>query len=191
MSLCFTLRGREVVMTTFELDEVRSFAANLDAQMDRCDNGEGIECATIDATLAHYTEVCRRFCCEVRLWARSVFTGRTQYQAEVEKAFTDAGFELFVRAKEMSWHGERLIPECFEFSGGNDLKSVLWMMEALLDDWITPKLAVGPAARRPFDADSEVDERSKSAIDLLPPLPPDWEPTDQKLRVLFQKAQNA
>ena len=86
-------------MTTFELDEVRSFAANLDAQMDRCDNGEGIKCATIDATLAHYTEVCRRFCCEVRLWARTVFTGRTQYQAEVEKAFTDAGFDLYVRAK--------------------------------------------------------------------------------------------
>ena len=65
------------------------------------------------------------------------------------------------------------------------------MMETLLHHWVTPKLAVAPAARHPFEADSPVDERSKDLIDSLPPLPPDWEPTDQKLRVLFQKARNA
>ena len=34
-------------MTTFDLAEVRGFAADLDARLNRCDNGEGMELSLI------------------------------------------------------------------------------------------------------------------------------------------------
>jgi len=38
-------------MTTFDLADVRRFTADLDARMDQCDTGEGMECANLDGTL--------------------------------------------------------------------------------------------------------------------------------------------
>ena len=45
---------------------MRSFTADLENRLTRCDNGEGMECATLDAALQHYTESCCRFAEEVR-----------------------------------------------------------------------------------------------------------------------------
>ena len=49
-------------MTTFDLGDVRRFTADLDARMDQCDNGEGIEFADLDGTLRHYAVLCCEFC---------------------------------------------------------------------------------------------------------------------------------
>ena len=48
-------------MTTFDLAEVRGFTADLDARMNQCDNGEGLECANLDGTLRHYAVLCCEF----------------------------------------------------------------------------------------------------------------------------------
>lgn len=40
-------------MTTFDLADVRRFTADLDARLDQCDNGEGMECTNFDGTLRH------------------------------------------------------------------------------------------------------------------------------------------
>jgi hypothetical protein len=48
-------------MTTFDLVEVRGFAANLDERIQQCDNGEGMECSNLDDTLRHYAALCCEF----------------------------------------------------------------------------------------------------------------------------------
>jgi hypothetical protein len=79
-------------MTTFDLAEVRGFAADLDARMDRCDNGEGTECARLDAALRHYVELCCEFREGVREWWREVFSGRVEFDPEVEQAWQDGSW---------------------------------------------------------------------------------------------------
>ena len=70
------LGRKEEAMTTFDLAEVRAFTADLDARMNRCDNGEGMECANLDGTLRHYAELCCQFSERVRQWGRRSSTGK-------------------------------------------------------------------------------------------------------------------
>lgn len=58
-------------MPTFDLAEVRSFAADLGARMERCENGEGMECAHLDGALRQYAVLCCEFCERVREWGRA------------------------------------------------------------------------------------------------------------------------
>lgn len=53
-------------MPTFDLAEVRDFAADLDARLHRCENGEGTECANLDSALRQYAVLCCEFCERVR-----------------------------------------------------------------------------------------------------------------------------
>jgi hypothetical protein len=85
-------------MTTFDLVEVRTFATDLNARMTRCDNGEGIECATLDDTLRHYATLCCEFREGVRQWGRAVFAGRVAFDPEVERVWIDEGVRLYSRA---------------------------------------------------------------------------------------------
>jgi hypothetical protein len=82
-------------MTTFDLSEVRDFAANLGARMDRCDNGEGMECANLDGTLRQYAILCCEFCEHVRQWGRAIFTGQAAFDPEVERTWLDEGIRLY------------------------------------------------------------------------------------------------
>ena len=61
-------------MTTFDLAEVRGFTADIHARMHRRDNGEGSECAALDADLRRSTELCREFYNQVRRWGLAVFS---------------------------------------------------------------------------------------------------------------------
>ncbi len=85
-------------MTTFDLAEVRDFTADIDARMDRCDNGEEMECTTEDIALRRYAE----FCCELRdglrRWGQAVFSGRVAFDSEVERDLLDAARRLYSRA---------------------------------------------------------------------------------------------
>ncbi len=40
-------------MTSFDLAEVRRYITDLEARLDRCDNGEGMGCANLDAALRY------------------------------------------------------------------------------------------------------------------------------------------
>ena len=76
-------------MMTFDLAEVRGFAADLDARMCHCDNGEGLECASLDDALRHYATLCCEFRENVREW------GHLDVYLTSEKAihfYTVAGF---------------------------------------------------------------------------------------------------
>lgn len=106
-------------MTTFELTEVRDFATDLDARWDRCGNGEGLECATLDSSLRHFATLCCEFCEGVRSWGRAVFGGHVAFDPEVQKLWIEEGNRLFDRAEEMYVFGQTAEPGCYALEGVN------------------------------------------------------------------------
>src|SRR2546423_11250661 len=134
---------------TFDLGDVRRFTADLDARMDRCDNGEGMECANLDGTLRHYAVLCCEFCEHCRQWGRAIFAGQSAFDPEVERLWIDEGVRLYGRAQELWTYGQQMAQEkCFVLESGAVLGSALRWLEHLLFAWVTPKLAVAPLARR-------------------------------------------
>jgi len=178
---------KEVAMTTFDLAEVRGFAADLDAQMDRCDSGDGMECATLDAALLRYADLCRRFRDAVRQWGRAVFAGRVPYDPEVERAWLDVAVPLFKRATGMWQHGQESEGQCYILEGRIFLQAALWDLYRLLTGWVTPKLAVGPSARQGSIPNSLATDRVRRRVASLPPLPANWQPDHLSQRAVYRK----
>jgi hypothetical protein len=175
-------------MTTFDLAEVRGFAADLDARMNRCDNGEGMECANLDDTLRHYATLCCEFREGVRQWGRAVFAGRVAFDPEVERVWLDEGCRLYSRAVETLAYGQKAEAEgpCYLLDGQAVLQAALWDLYQLLEGWVTPKLAVGPSARQGLALTPAAAEEARRRIDSLPPLPADWQPADPRQQRQFK-----
>jgi hypothetical protein len=178
--------GKEVAMTTFNLDEVRGFAAGLNDRLARCDNGEGMECATLDARLQHYARLCCEFRECVRQWGRAVFSGRVAFDPEVEFAWMDGGWKLYLRALDMWRHSQRAEVPCYELEGRILLQAALWDLYRLLKPWVTPKRSVGPAARQADALDPRRAEEVRRQLESLPPLPADWKPDDPHQQALYR-----
>jgi hypothetical protein len=176
-------------MTTFDLAEVRTFAASLDARMERCDNGEGMECATLDATLRHYAALCCEFREGVRQWGRAVFAGRVAFDPEVERVLRSEGWRLCDRAVELLVSGDRAEVPCYVLDGQVILRSALWDLYHLLNGWVTPKLSVGPAARQAatLASDPAAIAEARARIASLPPLPADWQPDDPRQQRRYRR----
>jgi hypothetical protein len=174
-------------MTTYDLAEVREFAAHLDARINQCDAGEGMDCANLDGTLQHFAKLCVEYCDNVRKWARAIFTGQAASDPQVEDLWYDEGVRLYKRASEAWEYGQGRRDECFVLEGGAPLGSALWRLERLLSGWVTPKLAVGPAARIGAPM-SEADASEAAArLNALPPLPDDWQPVDPRQQARMKK----
>jgi hypothetical protein len=173
-------------MTTFDLAEVRNFAADLDARMDRCDNGEGMVCSTLDATLRHYAALCCEFREHVRGWGRAVFAGRVAFDPSVEQVWHDGCSHLARRAFDVLMLGEKAEVPCGELDGKVALAYALLELYRLLDGWVTPQLAVGPSARRGLNLPPAAAEEVRRRLESLPPLPADWEPADPRRQKLFR-----
>jgi hypothetical protein len=174
-------------MTTFDLAEVRKFATELNSRMDQCDNGEGMECATLDAVLRYYARTCCQFREEVRRWGREVFAGRVAFDPAVEKLWLEEGIRLISRASAMYDHGEKAEGPCHTLEGQRDLGAALYDFYQLLTGWVTPKRGVGPSARHGLPLDSATAERVSQRIAFLPPLPANWQPNDLKQRAVYRK----
>lgn len=174
-------------MTTFDLAEVRGFTADLNARMDRCENGEGMECSNLDDTLRHYASLCCDFRDAVRQWGRAVFSGRAAFDPEVEEKWLLEGCLLWNRAKDMLAYGDEAEVPCYVLDGKAALRSALLGVQQLLVEWVTPKLAVGPSARRKLTLKPAVSEEVRRRIASLPPLPPDWQPADARQQRQYKK----
>jgi hypothetical protein len=177
-------------MTTFDLAEVRRFTADLDARMNQCDNGEGMECANLDDTLRHYAELCCEFHERVRQWGQAIFYGQAAFDPQVEKLWLDEGTELSRRAHELWTHGEEVKGNCFVLESGAQLGSALWQLQRLLSGWVSPKPAIAPLARHGIARTPAAKDETRQRIAALPPLPADWQPVDARQRTLFKKLQN-
>lgn len=175
-------------MPTFDLAEVRDFAAALDARMDCCDNdnGEDLECANLDGGLRHYAVLCCDFCERVRQWGRAIFSGQAAFDPEVERIWLDEGVRLYRRAAELWAYGQDQQGECFVLEGGASLGSALWRLERLLSDWVTPKRAIAPLARLGAVRNQAEAKEVGQLISALTPLPSDWQPVDLRQRARFK-----
>jgi len=174
-------------MTTFDLDAARAFTDLLKNEMDRCDVGEGTECATLDAALRQYARTCCGFRDAVRHWGRSVFAGEVEYIAEVEETLFDEGLRLFARAMLMWQHAQQSEEPCYTLEGRIVLQAALWDLQRLITNWVSPDLAVGPAARnRSVHTDAEL-ENACEILASLPALPEEWEPDDHTQKTLYRK----
>ena len=179
-------------MMTFDLADVRGFVANLDARMIRCQNGEGMECATLDAALRHHAGLCCEFSDRVRRWGRAVFAGRVALDPEVELIWQTEGSRLYARAMKMRALGQKAAVSCYLLEGQNVLLSALWDLHRLLQGWVTPRLAVGPSARGGgLSPDSAATEETCQRVALLPPLPPDWKPDDPQQQAFYRMLRNS
>jgi hypothetical protein len=173
-------------MKTFDLAEVREFTTNLDAQMDRCDNGEGMECASLDAALIHYTTLCCDYLNGVRQWGRGVFSGRVSFDQEVEQLWLAEGWRLLDRATEMLLYGQSAEIPCYTLDGQKLLQSALWELLRMLEGWVTPKLAVRPSARQDPPLSPVAAEEALRRIESLPPLPENWQPDDPRQQAWYK-----
>ena len=135
-------------MTTFDLDEVQAFAASLDARIGKCQNGEGMECASLDAALHYHAHLCCEFVCKAKQWGYGIFAGRVKYDSAVESLWLSEGNRLYQRALEYHRRGQTAILPCYDLPGQDVLVSALWDLERLLKGWVTPALSVGAAARQ-------------------------------------------
>lgn len=173
-------------MQAFRLDEVHSFTTSLTAQMDRCDCGEGTECATLDAALTRYAGICCEFREAVRQWGRAVFSGRAEFDPSIESFWIKEGFRLYRRAMEMWRSGQKTEVSCFILEGKTLLQAALWDLHRLLSGWVTPRPAVGPSARQQLDLEPATVEQIRRQVAALPPLPSDWQPDDVRQQGLYR-----
>jgi hypothetical protein len=164
-------RERRAAMTTFDLAGVRDFTAAMDARMERCDTEEGTECAKLDAILRRYAELCREFGDHVRGWGDAVFTGRVDFDPEVERLWREEGSRLRARAMEAWQCGQAAEGTYFILEGLDSLRAAIDELGRLLQGWVTPKLAVGPAAKRWRYPDQAATEEERRRVASLPPRP--------------------
>jgi hypothetical protein len=174
-------------MTTFDLAGVHEFTADIGTRMDRCDDGEGAECATLDHVLRHYAQLSCEFIEGVRRWGDAVFSGRAKFDPEVERVWKEEGWRLHARAMELLGRGQGTAGSGSILEGRQALQSALWDLDRLLRGWVAPKLAVGPSARRRLVPGQAATAEELRQVASLPPLPADWEPDEPGQRALFRK----
>jgi hypothetical protein len=157
-------------MTTFDSQQVRNLAADLNAQLDRCDNREGIECYKVDVALDEYAQCCCRFAEALRQWGRDVFAGRVAFDPNAEQLWKAELLQLCSRAMTMLSLGRQAESICFELEGQTKLKAALWSLSRLHAGWVTPALAVGPSARTDPFSDDALGNFARERIASLVPL---------------------
>lgn len=171
-------------MTALDLDAVRGYAKDLEDQIRRCDNGEGMFCSDLDGRIDHYVELCQNLRSYISRWARAVFEGRIGFDREVEDAFQSQIQLLLRRSDEVAAHGRQMDGMCFTLEGLNPLHHQIASLYYLRDHWVSPRRAIGPAPRVELAhaAAQEIAERLES----LEPLPADWHPSDPLQDIYFQ-----
>ena len=178
-------------MTTFSLDCVKAYVASLDERMIRCQNGEGMECATLDAVLRHHARLCCEFLEQIRRWGRDVFAGREPFDSAVERLWLDEGSRLLGHAMELYASGATAEGPCYVLEGQRSLASALFDLTRILEGWTSPELAVGPSARGGLASDSSAIAEVRRRLDALPPLPAEWSPDDPKQQAMYRLLKNS
>jgi hypothetical protein len=170
-------------MTTFDLPEVRGFVAGVEARINRCENGEGMDCADLEDSLHLYAKACCEFRNAVRLWGQEVFSTRVAFDPEVERLFRERGYVLLTRAAAVFDRGRKVEDECYTFSGRNALGAALWELYQLLNGWVPPQPSISPSARQGFVAsDPSIASEALRRLHDLPRLPATWQPPDPRQR---------
>lgn len=153
-----------------DLPAAHRFAEALNERLRLCDNGEGMVCATLDQSINFHVKICQELLNGVGQWARSVFTGQIAFDAEVEKLLKSEIQLLLERGKKVAANGRMVNGQCYELRGLSALHYHIADFDYLLENWVAPQLAVGPAPRvkLPAAAVQQIAERLERSS-----VPPD------------------
>jgi len=132
---------------TLDLTAVRHFTDDLNEQVRRCENGEGMVCSDLDQTVSHYGQLCSQLRAFIDQWAQAVFSGQIAFDPEVDSVLYEEARRLLRRAKAVAARGRALDGECFELQGLNRLHYQIFDLDFLVENWVKPQLAVSPAPR--------------------------------------------
>ncbi len=173
------------MLATLDLPAVRRFTDDLNDRLRRCDNGEGMVCSNLDKSINYYVQLCHELREYVNQWARAVFTSQLAFDPEVEELLKRETRRLLHRAKQVAARGRAKEGQCFALQGLNALHYHVADFDYLLENWVSPRPAVGPTPRvkLPDAAKQKISER----LEQLPALPSDWRPTDPEQLAFFQK----
>lgn len=172
-------------MTTFDLKQVNEFAQEVNAKLDRCDHGEGIGCTTIEAFLSCYAGNCCDFIQKLRKWRGDVFSGRVAYNEQAERSWQLELTKLRDRTKKLADYATQAEAMCHSLDEENRLCNTIYEMDSILKEWVSPRLAVGPSARRTLKP--EAVEAARRRIASLKPLPKDWKPYGEEQQKMYQR----
>ncbi len=173
------------MLATLDLAAVRRFTADLSERHRRCDNGEGMECSTLESSIDLYVRLCEELQRGVERWALAIFSGEVPLDPAVETLLKHETRLLIGRAKRVAERGRTFEGPCYHLAGLNRLFRQIQVLEALLSPWVTPQLAVGPAPRTTIP--DETERVIKERLAKLQPLPADWRPADPEQAAFFRK----
>lgn len=177
-------KGREMSAAN-DLFAVRSFTDDLNERMRRCDNGEGMICSNLEQSIDHYVQLCGELRAYVNQWARAIFTGQVAFDPEVEETLKNEIRRLLQRSKQVAARGRAMDGQCFVLQGLNPLHCHIADFDYLLENWVSPRLAVSPAPR--VRLSQTVEQKVMERLGKLAALPTDWRPSDPEQLSLFQK----
>ena len=146
---------------TLDLIAVRRFTEELDDRQRRCDNGERTICSNLDDSITYYVQLCAELRTYVNEWARAIFTGQVAFDQAVEVVLKQEIRRLLQRAKQVAARGRAMDGECYVLQGLNPLHRHIADLDYLLENWVSPRLAVNPAPRvkLPHAAEQTIFER--------------------------------
>lgn len=174
------------MLATYDRESVRAFAIDLTHRMERCDNGEGTQCATLEDILRLHADLCYKYHADVRAWAREVFTGRIPFDTETDQLFRAAGERLYNRSVSLYEDARTFEQPCCMTGTQATLSDAIWRLHPIVTDWTSPLLAVGPSARYGLTESPAVLAAIRERLDALPPLPADWQPLDPEQQARFR-----
>ena len=90
---------------TLDISAVRRFTDDLNDRLRQCDNGEGMFCSNLSATINYYVQLCGELRAYVNQWARAIFTGQTAFDQDVEDLLKEEGRRLLHRSKQVAAQG--------------------------------------------------------------------------------------
>jgi hypothetical protein len=132
---------------THDAPSVRHFMDDMTTQIRKCDQGEGMLCSTLDEKINHYVEWCRNLRQTLNERAKKVFAGEIAFDPEVERIYKEAFRNLLQKAIPVAARGREKNREYFELKGLDPLHYYLADFGYLLENWVSPQLAVSPSPR--------------------------------------------
>jgi hypothetical protein len=156
-------------MKTFDYEQVTAVIQPLKAKFDDCAHGEGDACVRLDKQMDCCAAICLEAAEQVVDWAHNVFAGEVAFDPVVENVWRTELQQIHSRAIKLWMVGRRAETPCWELPAQDKLASALWRLNWLLDKWVTPQLAVGPAARVKLHLTDEQRSAIQKQLSSLPP----------------------
>lgn len=172
------------MLTTFDIDEVRRFAQEVETERNECDSSDF--CSDLDQHITCLSRACSRWQEAVTDWAQAVFRGEIEFDSKVEEVLKAELLSAANRSRHHVKHGREVKNQCHDLEMLDYLDAVVQWFDYLLKNWVSPQRSVMPAPRVkiPEPTLSEIEKSTRG----LPPLPPDWRPKNMRQLRMFNRS---